>query len=57
MIENNDFLTKQIITYLGNKRSLLDFIGSAIDLVCRETNKKKLILLMFFLDLELYQDF
>lgn len=42
MIENNDFLTKQIITYLGNKRSLLDFIGSAIDLVCRETNKEKL---------------
>ncbi len=29
--ENNDYLTKQLITYIGNKRALLDFIGRGVD--------------------------
>ncbi len=41
-IENEDYLTNQIITYLGNKRSLLDFIGTALDIVKRELNQEKL---------------
>jgi adenine-specific DNA-methyltransferase len=43
MDENKAFLTEQIITYLGNKRSLLDFIGNAVELVKKELNKDKLI--------------
>lgn len=42
MSERNDFLTEQIITYLGNKRSLLDFIGSAISLVIKEIGTNKI---------------
>ena len=42
MNENKEFLTKQIITYLGNKRSLLDFIGNAVDVVKKELNQDKL---------------
>ena len=42
-LENEDFLTSQIITYLGNKRALLDFIGKAVDVVKEELNKDKLI--------------
>ena len=38
MTERNVYLTEQIITYLGNKRSLLDFIDSAIKLVIDELN-------------------
>lgn len=30
-MENADFLSKQLITYLGNKRALLGFIGRAVD--------------------------
>ena len=41
-MENEEFLTKQIITYLGNKRSLLDFIGSAVDIVKKELKKDKI---------------
>ena len=42
MKENNKFLTEQIITYLGNKRSLLSFIGNSIDLVKSELGKDKI---------------
>ena len=31
-MENADFLSKQLITYLGNKRALLGFIGLIIAL-------------------------
>ena len=41
-MENQDFLTKQLITYLGNKRALLSFIGRGVDEVCRRTGKEKL---------------
>lgn len=40
--ENEEFLTEQIITYIGNKRSLLDFIGRAIELICEKEKKDKL---------------
>lgn len=39
MAEDKKYLTEQIITYLGNKRSLLDFIGIAVEEV-RKTLKK-----------------
>ena len=40
--ENKDYLTQQIITYIGNKRSLLKFITKGIDIVRNELNKEKL---------------
>jgi adenine-specific DNA-methyltransferase len=40
--ENEDFLTRQLITYIGNKRALLEFIGEGIRIVQRELNKTKL---------------
>ncbi len=43
MEENKDFLTTQIITYLGNKRSLLPNIENEISLICRELGKNKLV--------------
>ncbi len=40
--ENKDYLTTQILTYLGNKRSLLKFIGNGVDLVKRRLGKERL---------------
>ena len=40
--ENEDYLNSQIITYIGNKRSLLSFIGKGIDKVRNSLDKKKL---------------
>lgn len=40
--ENEMFLTSQIITYIGNKRSLLGFIGDAVALVKKNLKKEKL---------------
>lgn len=42
MTENKKFLKEQLITYLGNKRSLLGFIGAKIDEVKKELGKKKI---------------
>ena len=42
MKENPAFLTEQIITYLGNKRNLLDFIGKALHRVKSGLGKEKL---------------
>ena len=42
LFENEDYLTKQIITYIGNKRSLLKFITKGINVVQRELQKDKL---------------
>jgi len=42
MSESADFLTEQIITYIGNKRSLLDFITKGIQIVQNRLNKEKL---------------
>jgi adenine-specific DNA-methyltransferase len=40
--EREEFLTRQLITYLGNKRALLDFIGKGIERVRKRLNKKRL---------------
>ncbi len=40
--ENEEYLNKQIITYLGNKRSLLAFIGEGIHKISKRINKKKI---------------
>ena len=40
--ENEAFLSEQIITYIGNKRALLSFIGTALNEVKKELGKDKL---------------
>ncbi|MDR0375523.1 MAG: DNA adenine methylase [Treponema sp.] len=40
--ENEDYLTKQIITYIGNKRSLMKFIERGVYLVQKKLGKNKL---------------
>lgn len=42
MPEKKEFLTDQIITYLGNKRALLGFIDKAVSLVKKELNVQQL---------------
>ena len=41
--ESKDYLTKQIITYIGNKRELLDEIESNVLFVKKKLNKTKLV--------------
>lgn len=48
MTEKPQYLTEQLITYIGNKRSLLEFIGEAIAFVKKELNKEKLCTLDVF---------
>jgi len=48
LIENEKYLTEQIITYIGNKRSLLDFIGEAVSIVQRDLDKEKLDIVDIF---------
>jgi adenine-specific DNA-methyltransferase len=40
--EKIEYLTKQLITYIGNKRALLDFIGNGIKIVQKRLQKDKL---------------
>ena len=40
--ENSDYLNKQIITYLGNKRGLLNFVNKGLTIVKRRLSKRKL---------------
>jgi adenine-specific DNA-methyltransferase len=40
--ENEAFLAQQLITYIGNKRSLLDFIGNGIDIVRERLGMRKI---------------
>jgi len=40
--ENPDYLTRQIITYIGNKRTRLNDIGSFLDVAKKRLNKDKL---------------
>jgi adenine-specific DNA-methyltransferase len=40
--EKEDYLNKQIITYIGNKRALLSFIGNGLDIVIGRLNSSKL---------------
>jgi hypothetical protein len=37
--ERDDYLTRQLITYIGNKRPLLHFIGLGIEEIQRRLNK------------------
>lgn len=37
--ESQDFLTQQLITYIGNKRALLGFIGEGLEIVKRRLDK------------------
>ena len=46
--ESPAFLQEQLITYIGNKRSLLPFIGNAVRLVQHRTGKQKLKILDLF---------
>ena len=46
--ESRDYLSKQIITYIGNKRELLDEIESEVLFVCDKLKKDKLVCLDLF---------
>jgi adenine-specific DNA-methyltransferase len=46
--EKSEFLKEQLITYLGNKRALLRFIGDGVRCVQRKLRKKKLKMLDVF---------
>ena len=48
MTENPEFLSEQLITYIGNKRSLLPFIGEGISFVQEKLGKEKLSCLDVF---------
>ena len=48
VFENKDYLTTQIITYIGNKRSLLSFIGEAVNIVKKNLHKDKLEIVDLF---------
>ena len=40
--ENQEYLQSQLVTYIGNKRALLDFIGQGVGLVQQALGKEKL---------------
>ena len=40
--EKEEYLTQQLITYIGNKRSLLGFIGNGVKIVQKKLGKMKL---------------
>jgi len=44
MKENKTYLTEQLITYIGNKRTLLNFIDTGVYTVKRELDKEKLVI-------------
>jgi adenine-specific DNA-methyltransferase len=46
--ENHGYLTRQLITYIGNKRRLLGFIGTALEKVKARIGKKRLVLFDLF---------
>lgn len=48
MNENSNFLSKQILTYIGNKRSLLFYIDKYINLIKKELGKNKIVTLDLF---------
>lgn len=48
IIENDAFLKEQIITYIGNKRTLLPFIGQGVTLAQQRLGKQKLTCLDMF---------
>ncbi len=46
--ENSRFLTEQILTYIGNKRTLLPLIGKAVRIMQAELGRQKLVLFDVF---------
>jgi adenine-specific DNA-methyltransferase len=46
--ENRAYLTKQLLTYIGNKRALLRFIGRGVAKIRRRLRKDKLVLFDVF---------
>jgi adenine-specific DNA-methyltransferase len=46
--ENDAYLTQQLITYIGNKRALLNFIRCGIEKIKNRLNKDKLIMFDVF---------
>lgn len=42
-MENEQYLTEQLITYIGNKRALLEFIGQSVSFVQKKVGKEKLV--------------
>ena len=48
MVENENYLTQQIVTYIGNKRSLLTFITKGVEIVRKKLRKEKLTLFDLF---------
>ncbi|MDR0312321.1 MAG: DNA adenine methylase [Treponema sp.] len=46
--EKKEYLTQQLITYIGNKRALLGFIGNGIKIVQKKLQKNKLKLFDVF---------
>jgi adenine-specific DNA-methyltransferase len=46
--EKEAYLTRQLITYLGNKRALLNFIGLGIEEIRRRLNKERLVVFDVF---------
>jgi adenine-specific DNA-methyltransferase len=48
LCENEHFLTQQLVTYIGNKRSLLDFIGKGVREVQNKLHKEKLTMFDVF---------
>lgn len=40
--ENPEYLTEQLITYIGNKRALLGFLENGIEIVSQKLSKKRL---------------
>lgn len=48
MRDENSYLESQLITYIGNKRSLLEFIGQGVSIVQQKLGKEKLTCLDVF---------
>jgi adenine-specific DNA-methyltransferase len=48
LYENREFLSRQLITYIGNKRALLTFIGDGIRKVQKKLHKNKLYMFDVF---------
>lgn len=48
LVENPEYLQSQLITYIGNKRALLSFIGDGVKIVQQKLNKQKLCCLDVF---------
>jgi len=48
LFEKEEYLTQQLITYIGNKRALLNFIGNGIRIVEKKLGKNKLKLFDVF---------